>query len=100
MIGAQRVLLLHHHGDVEGARGLVANLNVGVEERHVAEPLAERDTLTNDAEHGVCACAMCAQGGVSAIVVGRCCRSAHLAVPPPPLLKCLEEESSSWLYSY
>jgi hypothetical protein len=34
VIGA--CLLLQPHGDVEGARGLVTNLNVGVEERHVA----------------------------------------------------------------
>jgi hypothetical protein len=53
-IGGRRVLLLiedHHNGDVEGARGVVANLNVGVEERHVAEPLAERDELMDDAKH-------------------------------------------------
>jgi hypothetical protein len=28
-----------------------ADLNLGVEERHVAEPLAERDALVDDAEH-------------------------------------------------
>jgi hypothetical protein len=44
-IGGRRVLLLiedrdHDHSDVKSARGVVANLNVGVEERHVAEPLA------------------------------------------------------------
>jgi hypothetical protein len=48
---ARLLLEDHHHGDVEGARGVVANLNVGVEERHVAEPLAERDALMDDAEH-------------------------------------------------
>ncbi len=45
-IGRLHVLLLledRHHGDVEGARGVVANLNVGGEERHVAELLAERE---------------------------------------------------------
>jgi hypothetical protein len=51
VIGAQPVFLLQHHGEVEGARGLVANLNVGMEEGHVAEPLAERDALMNDAGH-------------------------------------------------
>ncbi len=57
-IGGRRVLLLieecdHNHSDVKSARGVVANLNVtvGVEERHVAEPLAERDALVDDAEH-------------------------------------------------
>jgi hypothetical protein len=54
-IGGLRVLLLiedhHDHGDVEGARGVVANLNVGMEELHVAEPLAERDALMDVAEH-------------------------------------------------
>jgi hypothetical protein len=30
--GWRVLLLLEHHGDVEGACGLVANLNVGVEE--------------------------------------------------------------------
>jgi hypothetical protein len=63
-IGGRRVLLLrvlieelllrvlieeldhdHTSSDVKSARGVVANLNVGVEERHVAEPLAERDAL-------------------------------------------------------
>ena len=32
----------HDHSDVKSARRVVANLIVGVEERHVAEPLAER----------------------------------------------------------
>jgi hypothetical protein len=57
-IGGQRVLLTledHHHGGVKGARGVVANPNVGVEERQVAEPLAERDALMDDAEHMACA---------------------------------------------
>ena len=40
-----------HHSDEEGARGLVANLNVGVEERHVPQPLAQGDALVYEAEH-------------------------------------------------
>jgi hypothetical protein len=43
---------IQHHGNVEGARRLVTNLEVGVEERYMAEPLTERDALVNDAEHG------------------------------------------------
>jgi hypothetical protein len=56
-IGGRRVLLIlieercHDHSDVKSARRVAANLNVGVEERHVAEPLAERDALVDDAEY-------------------------------------------------
>ncbi len=63
--GGLRVLLFiliegsdHDHSDVKSARGVVANLNVGVEERHVAKPLAERDALVDDKEHVyACVCA-------------------------------------------
>jgi hypothetical protein len=84
VIGAR--VLLQHHGNVEGACGLLANLNVGVEERHVAEPLAERDALMNDADHG-------ARGGWRMRVL--CARAVYqcvavvvqrLAVPPHPLI--------------
>ncbi len=42
-IGGRHILLLiedsdHDHSDAKSARRVVANLNVGVEERHVAEP--------------------------------------------------------------
>ncbi len=78
-IGAGGPLLLfiedhdHDHGDVKSARGVVANLNVGVEERHVAEPLAERDALVDDAEH-MCARAAAAATTHSAAVVWRALR--------------------------
>jgi hypothetical protein len=63
----------HDHGGVKGARGVVANLNVGVEERHVAEPLAERDALVDDADY-VCVRALLLQPHTLCD-----CRSAHLA---------------------
>ncbi len=74
-IGGGPLLLLiedsdHDHGGVKGARGVVANLNVGVEERHVAEPLA---ALVDDAEY-VCVRALLLQPHTL-----HDCRSAHLA---------------------
>jgi hypothetical protein len=88
VICAQHILLLQHHGDVEGTCGLVANLNFGMEERNVAESLAERDALMNDVEHGARGAGVCA----CALRTGRCINNGSPllfcapAVPPPPLI--------------
>ena len=75
------------HGDEEGARELVANLNVGVEEQHMSQPLAQGDVLVYDAEHmctvalRVCVCMLLEFARLAAAACSSSCLYTRSLLP-------------------